>query len=473
MSRSNSIDFHGRPFHFIGVGGIGMSALAYILTKRQLPITGSDLRTSPITERLQQLGAHIFSSQEEKNLEYFVSSFDSNHDLPQVICSTAIHPDNPEYQAALAKGCPIFHRSDVLAGLVAEYESIAVAGTHGKTTTSSLLGYVLLQTGVDPTVVVGGEVSAWGGNARVGNGQYLVAEADESDGSLVKLHPAIGIVTNIELDHPDHYQSLSAVVDIFQTFASQTQTLVGCIDCETVRTAIQPDISYSLDLEKGADYTVSAVTYDGKGTTATVWEGGSVLGELHLKLLGCHNLSNALAVIATARQMGLHFENIAEAIAQFTGTKRRFEIYGKENDILFVDDYAHHPSELMATLAGARLQVENKQAQRLVAIFQPHRYSRTAAFLEEFATAFSVADLVVLTDIYSAGESPNGINGEQLAQTMAQHHANVIYHQELSSLSHSLTQLLRPGDIALFLGAGNLNQIIPETMARLTKTKVA
>ena len=204
MSWSNSIDFKGKPFHFIGIGGIGMSALAYILAKRHLPITGSDLRSSPITERLQAVGAHIFSSQDGKNLDYFLSSqhrttaaWNEENSLPQVICSTAIHPDNSEYQAALTRGCPIFHRSDVLAGLVAEYESIAVAGTHGKTTTSSLLAYVLLEAGVDPTVVVGGEVAAWEGNARVGEGRYLVAEADEADGSLVKLKLAIGIVTNI------------------------------------------------------------------------------------------------------------------------------------------------------------------------------------------------------------------------------------------------------------------------------------
>jgi len=270
MSCSNSINFNGKPFHFIGIGGIGMSALAYILAKRQVPITGSDVRSSHITERLQQLGAHIFASQDETNLDYFLSEGDSNpspNELPQVICSTAIHPDNREYQAALARGCQIFHRSDVLAGLVAEYEGIAVAGTHGKTTTSSLLGYVLLEAGVDPTVVVGGEVAAWGGNARVGGGRYLVAEADESDGSLVKLHPAIGIVTNIELDHPDHYQSLSAVVDIFQTFAEQTETLIGCIDCDTVRTALNLGISYSLDPESGADYIVTEVEYHGRGAS--------------------------------------------------------------------------------------------------------------------------------------------------------------------------------------------------------------
>jgi len=476
MSCSNSVDFKGKPFHFIGIGGIGMSALAYILAKRQVPITGSDLRSTHITDRLRAVGAHIFSSQDGKNLDYFLSAdskIPNQSLLPQVICSTAIHPDNSEYQAALVRGCPIFHRSDVLASLVAEYDSIAVAGTHGKTTTSSLLGYVLLQAGVDPTVVVGGEVSAWEGNARVGQGRYLVAEADESDGSLVKLTPTIGIVTNIELDHPDHYQSLSAVVDIFQTFAQQTQTLVGCIDCKTVRETLQPEITYSLDPQQGADYTVTNVNYHGQGATATVWEHGKALGQVQLKLLGSHNLSNALAVIATARKIGLEFEVIASAIAQFMGAKRRFEIYGEENGILFVDDYAHHPSELVATLAGAKLRVESQQAQRLVAIFQPHRYSRTAAFLQEFATAFKAANLVVLTDIYSAGELPTDISGEQLAQLMVQHHPDVIYHGDLSSLSERLRTLLRPGDIALFLGAGNLNQIIPETMARVTAKKAA
>lgn len=480
MSCSNSVDFRGKPFHFIGIGGIGMSALAYILAKRKLPVTGSDLRSTPITERLQAVGAHIFSSQQGNNLDYFLPSqqnqFAAGHPsngLPQVICSTAIHDDNSEYQAALARGCPIFHRSDVLAGLVREYQSIAVAGTHGKTTTSSLLGYVLLQAGVDPTVIVGGEVTAWEGNARVGQGRYLVAEADESDGSLVKLAPTIGIVTNIELDHPDHYQNLSAVVDIFQTFAQQTQTLVGCLDCETVRKTLQPQITYSLHPEQGADYTVTNVKYHGRGATATVWEQGTALGQLQLKLLGAHNLSNALAVISVTRNFGIEFEVIASAIAQFTGAKRRFEIYGEEKGILFIDDYAHHPSELLATLAGAKLRVESQEAKRLVAIFQPHRYSRTAAFLQEFAMAFKAADLVVVTDVYSAGEAPTHVNGEQLAQLMTQYHPEVIYHSDLSSLSERLTTLLCPGDLALFLGAGNLNQIIPETMARVTAKKVA
>ena len=473
MSCSNLIDFKGKPFHFIGIGGIGMSALAYLLAKQGIPVTGSDLRSSHITERLESLGVRVFYSQERQNVETLLSFSNQITGLPQVICSTAIRADNEEYQAAVAKGCPIFHRSDILAELVAQYTGIAVAGTHGKTTTSSLLGYVLLKAGVDPTVLVGGEVEAWEGNARAGESAYLVAEADESDGTLVKLKAAIGIVTNIELDHPDHYKSLEAVIETFQSFAQQAGMLVGCIDCATVRKTLKPEITYSLDASCDADYTVTNINYHGQGTTATVWEQGKSLGEMQLKLLGSHNLSNALAVIAVARYLGLTFDAITSAIAQFTGTKRRFEIYGEANGILFVDDYAHHPSELRSTLQGAKLRVENQTSQRLVAIFQPHRYSRTEAFLTEFATAFEQADVVVVTDIYSAGESPNGINGETLASMMAKTHPEVIYHQDVTTIAHCLEGLLAYGDIALFLGAGNLNQMISKTMAQLTARKAA
>lgn len=212
-----SVDLSGRPFHFIGIGGIGMSALAHILAKRKLPVSGSDLRASHITQQLEALGAQIFWRQEAANLEAFCQPEGNGQSLPQVICSTAIQPTNLEYLAAVGLGCPIFHRSDLLASLMKEYQSIAVAGTHGKTTTSSLIGYLLLQAQLDPTIVVGGEVKAWAGNARVGEGPYLVAEADESDGSLIKFTPQIGVITNIELDHPDHYNSLEEVVETFQT----------------------------------------------------------------------------------------------------------------------------------------------------------------------------------------------------------------------------------------------------------------
>ena len=489
----NHVDFSGKPFHFIGIGGIGMSALAYVLAQRQLPVSGSDLRSSNITQRLSALGVHVFGNQVATNLEFFLTDGDrtcpsppaviSNSgtillatpqpcqltattpaiNLPQVICSTAINTTNLEYKAALDLGCPIFHRSDLLAALIQDYDSIAVAGTHGKTTTSSMIGCLLLQAGLDPTIVVGGEVDAWGGNARIGQSRYLVAEADESDGSLVKLSAQIGVVTNIELDHPDHYQTLEQVIDTFETFAHHCQTLVGCIDCANVRDRLQPKVSYALNPQLDADYTVTDVTYDPSGTTACVWERGVALGQLKLQLLGQHNLSNALAAVAVGRLLGLEFSAIANGIAAFTGARRRFELRGEVNNILFIDDYAHHPSEIRATLAAARLQA--KPEQRIVAIFQPHRYSRTFTFLPEFAQSFGDADLVVISDIYSAGE-PNlrQITGENLAESIATHHPQVTYQPTLAAVCQFLAQTLRSGDLALFLGAGNLNQVIPEVM---------
>ncbi len=499
----NNVDFSGKPFHFIGIGGIGMSALAYVLAKRQLPVSGSDLRSTHITQRLQAVGAHLFGDQDATNLEFFQPKTESVYEelptalginpsvgissgvpksrsskpvkdissgLPQVICSTAINSVNSEYQAALERGYPIFHRSDLLAALIQDYQSIAVAGTHGKTTTSSLIGYLLLQAGLDPTIVVGGEVDAWGGNARLGNGPYLVAEADESDGSLAKLSPKIGIITNIELDHPDHYETLEQVIEIFETFAERCQTLIGCIDCETLRSRLKPTITYSLRRDAGADYSVDCVTYHAYGTTARIWEGDEVLGELHLKLLGKHNLSNALAAVAVGRHLGLEFEVIAEGISTFEGAKRRFELRGQCNGISFVDDYAHHPSEIQVTLAAAHLRKDEtldytSKPQRIIAIFQPHRYSRTLTFLQEFAESFGNADLVLVTDIYSAGESKLGqITGQQVRDAIAAHHQSVYYKPTLASVREFLTQTLRPGDLALFLGAGDLNKIIPEVM---------
>lgn len=459
----NSVDFSGRPFHFIGIGGIGMSALAYVLAKRNLPVTGSDLSLNHITQRLQEQGAHIFWHQGAENLRHCVSEA-----LPQVICSTAIGAGNPEYQAALDLKCPIFHRSDLLAALMREYQGIAVAGTHGKTTTSSMVGYLLLQAGLDPTIIVGGEVSTWEGNARLGQSPYLVAEADESDGSLAKLTAAIGVVTNIELDHPDHYTTLDQVVDIFRTFAQQCKTLIGCIDCQTVREELSPTISYSLQPSLKADYTVEQVHYRAEGTTAQVWERGQPLGELKLKLLGKHNLSNALAAIAVGRCLGLEFAQIAQILATFEGARRRFELRGEHHNILFIDDYAHHPSEIQATLSAARLRAQTSPTDRhrVIAVFQPHRYSRTQVFFEEFARSFTNADVVIATDIYSAGEvNSSGITGQQVATAIMAHHSNVVYQPTLPSVSAFLREALLPGDLVLFLGAGNLNRIIPELMA--------
>lgn len=494
----NSVDFSGRPFHFIGVGGIGMSALAYVLTKRKIPVFGSDLCLNHITQRLQDNGVHIFWNQDAANLQAFPHSASALDEaptnqsslnriqptadsagvlpdrlppdrLPQVICSTAINSSNAEYQAALDLGCPVFHRSDVLAALIRETEGIAVAGTHGKTTTSSMVGYLLLQAGLDPTIVVGGEVSAWEGNARVGQSNYLVAEADESDGSLVKFAPSIGVITNIELDHPDHYASLADVIQTFRTFAKQCGTVVGCIDNAEVEqlftTLNRPTVTYSLSQSLQADYSVDRVKYDAMGITAQVWERGIPLGELHLNLLGAHNLSNALAAVAVGRLLGLEFSQIAAGLSGFEGARRRFEQRGEANQIRFIDDYAHHPSEIQVTLAAAKLQVEDESTpyQRVVAVFQPHRYSRTATFMAEFAQSFGDAGLVITTDIYSAGEPNLGLtSGQQLADAIAQHHPQVVFQPTLPEVAAYLMETLVPGDLVLFLGAGNLNRIIPD-----------
>lgn len=480
---SNSVDFSGRPFHFIGIGGIGMSALAYVLTKRHLPVSGSDVRPNQMTRKLETIGSHIFGTQEASNLAFFRTKTEVNTEvnevvlsqselprvskcsLPQVICSTAINANNLEYKAALELGCPIFHRSDVLAALISEYYSIAVAGTHGKTTTSSMIGYMLLQAGLDPTIIVGGEVNAWSGNARLGESKYLVAEADESDGSLVKHAPEIGIITNIELDHPDHYETLEQVVETFLTFAKSCKILVGSIDCATVRSCLKPNITYSLNSQE-ADYTVTNIDFRCDGTTALVCERGKTLGVLNLRLLGRHNLSNALAAVAIGRALGLEFGIIASCLATFEGARRRFEFRGEARGITFIDDYAHHPSEIRVTLAAARLQA--KPGQRVVAIFQPHRYSRTLTFLEEFAESFTHADFVVITDIYSAGEPDLGqVSGEQLVAKIAQYQPQVTYQPTLSSVREFLVSKLVPGDLALFLGAGNLNMVIPEVIETL------
>jgi UDP-N-acetylmuramate--alanine ligase len=455
----NVIDFGGRPIHFIGIGGIGMSGLAYVLARRGLPVSGSDIRSTNITQKLEAEGAHIFITQDASNLDYF-HNHPSGHSTPQIICSTAIGKTNGELAAALELGCPIFHRSDVLAKLISEYSSIGVAGTHGKTTTSSMIGYMLVAAGVDPTIVVGGEVTAWDGNARVGNSEYFVAEVDESDGSIVKHSPKMGIITNIELDHPDHYKSLDEVIGVFTTFKQQCQITIGSVDCEIVRERIEPTISYSVEPGQAADYTATNINYHSAGTSAQVYEYGKLLGTLELGVLGKHNLSNALAVIAVGRKIGLDFSAIAPGLASFDGAKRRFELRGYQNHITFIDDYAHHPSEILVTLSAARLRVGAER--RVVAIFQPHRYSRTLEFLAEFAQSFKDADLVVITDIYSAGEPDTGaISGEQVVAEIGHYHPQVCYQPTLESVSQYLTQNLQQGDICLFLGAGNLNQIIP------------
>ncbi|HBC43481.1 MAG TPA: UDP-N-acetylmuramate--L-alanine ligase [Pseudanabaena sp.] len=455
----NPVDFSGRPFHFVGIGGIGMSAIAYILAKQGFTVSGSDLSSNRITQKLQDLGVTVFKGHHSDNIDLA--------NAPQVVCSTAINQQNPEFQVALANGLPVLHRSDLLAALIEQFQGISIAGTHGKTTTSSLVGFLLLEAGVDPSIIIGGEVSAWQGNARLGNGKYLVAEADESDGTLVKFLSHIGVITNIELDHPDHYHCLEQVIEIFQAFAKRCEVIIGCIDCPTVKAHIKSDITYSLS-DPSADYTVSDLHYTPSDTQAMVIERGQPLGKISIGLLGKHNLSNALAAIAVARYVGVAWKAITDALPDFIGASRRFEIKGVQDGITFVDDYAHHPSEIIATLASARQQNTNS---RVIAIFQPHRYSRTLRFLDEFSQSFGDADVVVVTDIYAASEPNDGkITGEQMSKAIANIRDQVYYQPTLKDVQNFLAKNLKSGDLAVFLGAGNLNQAIAPTMQEIAKS---
>jgi UDP-N-acetylmuramate--alanine ligase len=453
-------DFSGRPFHFIGIGGVGMSALAYILACRGLPVSGSDVAPNGMSARLEALGVRV-TAQDGSALRAWGPV------LPQVVCSTAISAANGEYQMARALGCPMFHRSEVLAALAQEYESILVAGTHGKTTTSGLISHVLLQAGYDPTIVIGGEVRTWGGNARLGQGRFLVAEADESDGTLVNLWGRVGVITNIELDHTNHFASLSQVVHTFRTFAQHCEVMVIGGDCATAaqlaRELTTPVWTYGLNAP--ATYTATGVQYAPTGITAQVWEREVLLGTLTLPLFGEHNLQNALAAVAVCRAVGVPFAQIQQAVTTFTGARRRFELRGQGGGMEFYDDYAHHPSEIRATLKAAR-QRWPRGERRLVVVFQPHRYSRTASLLADFGPVFGEADVVVTVDIYGAGEAnPTGLTGEDVAQQVRQYHPWVIYAPTLAAVEQCLREVLQPGDAVLFLGAGNLNRVIPRLLA--------
>ncbi len=442
-------------YHFVGIGGVGMSALAHIYAKLGHRVSGSDRSQNAWTQRLQALGVTIYEGHDAAHVA----------GDPCVVYSSAIRSENPELKAALDRGLAVCHRSALLAQLFLQIKGIGVAGTHGKTTTSSMIGFLLLQTGWDPTLVIGGEVDAWGGNARLGAGEYLVAEVDESDGSLVQLQPQIGIITNIELDHPDHFADLEQVIAVFRAYARQCQLTIGSLDCVNVAEQIRPSLGYSLHNHPEAAYLAQSIRYGSTGTEATIWEKGICLGSLRLKVLGAHNLSNALAAVATGRHLGIPFEQIATVLGDFVGAHRRFELKGMVQDVVFIDDYAHHPSEIEATLSAAQL-----QQRRVVAVFQPHRYSRLASLFEDFAQAFSQADLVVITPTYSAGEGihPN-TSSLSLAAEMAQCHPWVCYEPSLDHLPQSLSARLQPGDLVLFLGAGDLNRQIPATIEAYTQ----
>jgi len=451
------------PLHFIGVGGIGMSALAGILAERGYLVSGSDPRDNAVLDNLRRLGVRVFREQSAATVAAIRSG--TSHP-PQVVISSAVPDSNPELQEARRAGLQIHHRSDVLAALINAQPSIAVAGSHGKTTTSTLVATLLAATHHDPTAVIGGIVPAFGSNGRHGDGQLLVAEADESDGSLVKFRPHLGVITNLELDHTDHYPNLEALIATLQRFAGSSERLLANRDCPILREHFQADHWWSIERPEAAQFAAIPRQERGDGTRADIYEAGLLLGTVDLPLPGRHNLSNAAAALAACRLVGVSFAELRQAVAALRPPGRRFDFRGNWHGRQVVDDYAHHPSEVAATLAMARLMVCSGQSplpeapRRLVAVFQPHRYSRTAQFLEGFAEALCQADLVLLAPLYAAGEAPiKGIDSCALA-ALVRSRAPQLPVAEATSLDHLaalVAEASERGDLVLAMGAGDVN----------------
>lgn len=449
-----------RKIHFVGIGGAGMSALAHILLEKGYEVTGSDLGVSPLIEQLKGLGAEIHQGHRAENV----------HGAEAIVVSTAIPETNPEIAEAARLGLRRFHRSDINAALLNAAKGIAVAGAHGKTTTTSMLGVALDHAGISPTIIIGGEVDVLGGNAKLGKGEYLVSEADESDGSFLKLLPQIAVVTNIEDDHLDHYGTLENIRKAFREFLGKIKPgghAVLCFDNENVReiakTLDGKFISYAIDCE--ADYRAGDIEMHGAGVDFSVLHEGKDLGRVRLNLPGRHNVLDALATVVTGLSIGLTVEQMAEGLALFHGAKRRFQTKGRVQDVWVVDDYAHHPTEVATTLLAAR----QTKPRRLICAFQPHRYSRTKLLANEFGGAFREADALILTDIYAAGEAPiKGISGRTILDAVRQSTGqDATYIPERAAIAAHLAAIAQPGDLIITMGAGDIWKTGEELVALL------
>lgn len=444
--------------HLIGIAGSGMRAIANILISQGFDVSGSDIQESATTEKFRKMGATIHIGH---NADY-VNGVDA------VVRSTAIHKDNPELMAAEAAGIPILHRSDIVKAVLDVTKGIAVAGAHGKTTTTSMLGQIFVEAGLDPTVIIGGEVDYLGGSSAWGKGEYSIAEADESDGSFLKLNPQYIVITNIENDHMDHYGTMENLLKAFTQFVEKMPKegfAVVCGDNQNIR-HIMPHIDrkfITYGLEEGNDVLVKNVHYE-KGILvyeATTKE-GEVLGEVRLRVPGTHNALNSLGALVLARQCGIPMDYILKALSKFTGAKRRFETKGHEKGVWVVDDYAHHPTEINATLSAAKA----LESHRVVCVFQPHRFTRTNLLLKEFGGAFKKADVLFITNIYSAGEEPiAGIDGHSIPNMVkATTGQEVHYIPNIEDVPATVSAVLKPDDLVLTMGAGSINQYGPKIL---------
>ncbi len=447
--------------HFVGIGGVGMSGIAEVLLNLGYRVTGSDARRGEGVERLERLGAKVFIGHE-------ASHSDGAH---VVVYSSAVARDNVEVQAARLRGVPVIPRAEMLAELMRLKYGIAVAGTHGKTTTTSMVAAVLASVVFAPTVVVGGRIHGLGANARLGQGEFLVAEADESDGSFLKLSPTIAVVTTIDAEHLDHWANLDAIRAAFLTFVNKVPfygAAVLCLDQPNIQQMIpmvdKRVITYGL--ASSADLTARRLEFAGVTSRFEVVQRGRVLGPAILEVPGRHNVLNALAAVAVGLDLEMPFDVIARALAGFRGVQRRFQIRGEARGVLVVDDYGHHPAEIRATLAAAKAGFDR----RVITVFQPHRYSRTQHLRQEFLTAFYQSDVLIVMDIYPAGEAPiRGVHARDLAEGIAAHgHREVRYmNGDRAAIVDYLCESTRSGDLVLTLGAGDVGALGAEVLARL------
>ncbi len=441
---------HIRHIHFVGIGGSGMSGIAEVLLNLGYVVSGSDQKRSPVTERLVAQGARVSEGHAAANVE----------GAHVVVISTAVRPTNPEVVEARRLAIPVIPRAEMLAELMRLKYGVAVAGSHGKTTTTSMVAFVLDKGGLDPTVVVGGRLGVLGSGARLGRGDFMVAEADESDRSFLKLSPTVAVVTNIDREHLDTYRDLADVQEAFLGFVNKVPFYgagVLCLDDAPIQDILprveRRVVTYGLSPQ--AEVSARDVRLKPTGSTYLATAREESLGEIEVAVPGAHNVLNSLAAVSVGLELAVPFESIRQGLAGFTGVDRRFQVRGEAGGVLVVDDYGHHPTEIRATLETLRGRAGTR---RTVVLFQPHRYTRTQHLWDEFGRAFHLADLLLLADVYPAGEEPiAGITSEALAEAITRRgHRQVAYAGDLRAAADRLAREVREGDVVLTLGAGSV-----------------
>ncbi len=455
-------DLLGRRVHFVGIGGAGMSGIAKIMLSQGIVVSGSDLKHSTVTGALETAGAKIFIGHQAENLL----------DVDLVVLSTAISESNLERLIALERDIEIISRAEALAILMSGKKSIAVAGTHGKTTTTSMLTVALQSAGLDPSFSIGGTLNASGANAHSGSGEHFIAEADESDGSFLAYKPFGAIITNIELDHVDHFENIEQINSLFDQFVGSIQAggfIIACHDDhgvqELIARAVRKDISFLTYGKIDSDFQVSREILNPGTSTARITWNGKVMGDLNLLIPGSHNVLNAAAAVAAGAILGVATDQLLEGIASFTGSRRRFELVGEIDGVRVIDDYGHHPTEIRVTLEAARRFVGSGN---LFVIFQPHRYSRTLRFSQEFADELSKADRTFLLEVYAASEEPiAGVSSLLISGKMATE--RVIFEPSMIAVVEKVVELAKPGDLIMTLGAGDVSSLGPVILQALSE----